>query len=531
MNLARIILIVAALSIAVGTAFLVKNYLQSREAAFAADGGKTVVETASTVKVLVAESDLAAGTIVNEDLFRWQNWPDDNLSSEYVVKGDDGTSDGPASFTGWAVRRGIAAGEPITKHRLVEPGSAGFLAGVLRPGMRAAAIEVSPDTSASGFIMPGDSVDVMLTQQIESNNPELGGQTKVIGATIISNVRVVAVDQELNDIEEKAQLAQTVTVELTPSQSENLAVAKEMGKISLSLRSLSRNDNIERNAGVAYDEHVSQFLGRRDNALTTVLAAKHSLKSGTLLNDTNFTWKLLDAGERLDAGKFSRALTSMGDLRGSYLKVDLEANSAILRDDIILPGEPGYIVAALQPGMRAVSMSVNPETSVSGWIAPGDRVDLVLTHSIADASDDPVLATRWYSETILQDLRLLAIGQEPDLSSSGAPTTGDGPSAGDAGGTVTLEVTPNQAEAVNVASRMGGETGLSLVLRSDPPGNTSVANNSQKGSLTSDVSISPAIANWVVLGGTSTTAEAAEKPKNLVVIYRAGTPTTVVVKR
>ena len=96
--------------------------------------------------------------------------------------------------------------------------------------------------------MPGDSVDVMLTQQIESNNPDLGGQTKVIGATIISDVRVVAIDQELKDIEEKAQLAQTVTVELTPSQSENLAVAKEMGKISLSLRSLVRNDNIERNA-------------------------------------------------------------------------------------------------------------------------------------------------------------------------------------------------------------------------------------------------------------------------------------------
>ena len=525
--MARIILIVAALSIAGGTAFLVKNYLQSREAAFAANGGKTVVETASTVKVLVAESNLAAGTIVNEDLFRWQNWPDDNLSPEYIVKGDDGTSDGPVSFTGWAVRRGIEAGEPITRHRLVEPGSAGFLAGVLRPGMRAASIEVSPDTSASGFIMPGDSVDVMLTQQIESNNPELGGQPKIIGETIISNVRVVAVDQELNDMEEKAQLAQTVTVELTPSQSENLAVAKEMGKISLSLRSLLRNDNIERNAGVKYDEHVSQFLGRWANALTTVLAAKHSLKSGTLLNDTNFTWKLLDAGES-STGKFSKALTSMDALRGSYLKVDLEANSTILKDDIIRPGEPGFIVAALRPGMRAVSMAVDEVSGVSGFIAPGDRVDLLLTHAIEDLSENPNLTPRRYSETILQDLRLLAIGQEPGFSSSGAPTTGDVPSAGGAGETVTLEVTPKQAEAVNVASSMGT---LSLALRPVPPGNTGVDNNSQKNTLTSDVSISPAVANWVFLGGTSTKAEAADKPKNLVVIYRAGTPSTVVVKR
>jgi pilus assembly protein CpaB len=218
----------------------------------------------------------------------------------------------------------------------------------------------------------------------------------------------------------------------------------------------------------------------------------------------------------------------MDALRGSYLKVDLEANSTILKDDIIRPGEPGFIVAALQPGMRAVSMAVNEVSGVSGFIAPGNRVDLLLTHSIEDLSENPIFTPRRYSETILQDLRLLAIGQEPGFSSSGAPTTGDGPSAGGAGETVTLEVTPNQAEAVNVAASMGT---LSLALRPIPLGNTGVDNNSQKNTLTSDVSISPAIANWVFLGGTSTKAEAADKPKNLVVIYRAGTPSTVVVKR
>ena len=126
MNLARILLIVAALAVAGVTAYLVKSYLQDKEAQIAESGQNQTSEKSPTVQVLVALSNLPTGTIVNPDLFRWQNWPEDGLSPEYIVQGAvKGKADGaestsamkPADLTGWAVRRGITA-KPFCKSAL-----------------------------------------------------------------------------------------------------------------------------------------------------------------------------------------------------------------------------------------------------------------------------------------------------------------------------------------------------------------------------------------------------------------------------
>ena len=90
MNLARILLIVAALAVAGVTAYLVKGYLQGKEAEIAENGKKHEVEQTPKVEVLVALNDLPAGTIVKPDLFRWQIWPEDGLSPEYIVRGKAG---------------------------------------------------------------------------------------------------------------------------------------------------------------------------------------------------------------------------------------------------------------------------------------------------------------------------------------------------------------------------------------------------------------------------------------------------------
>ena len=145
------------------------------------------------------------------------------------------------------------------------------------------------------------------------------------------------------------------------------------------------------------------------------------------------------------------ALAALTALRGSYLKTRVESRGPIRHQDIIRPGEQGFIVASLAPGMRAVSMAVTQVSGVSGFVAPGDRVDVLLIHKVDDTSDKPVLTPRQFTETILTDLRLLAIEQVIDAA-TGKPKVG---------GTVTLEVTPQQAEVDSLADAMGN---LSLSL-------------------------------------------------------------------
>ncbi len=545
MNLARILLIVAALAVAGVTAFLVRSYLQGKEAELAENGKKQQIVEAPKIKVLVALNDLPAGTIVNPDLFKWQNWPEDGLDPEYITQGkpkDDKKVAKPKDLTGWAVRRGIAAGEPITKKRLLEPGKAGFLAGVLGPGMRAVSISINAESGAAGFILPGDRVDVVLTQQIRQTQGENANRDKVISETVISNVRALAVDQTFDDIKEQTRVGKTITLELTPKQAEGLSVAKRMGRISLSLRSLVRDAEVERRSAFTSDEEVSRFLRGRASTVPRVLVAKHKLPAGTLLRDTDFIWRQLPPGESGE-GSIFEALTTLTALRGSFLKTGIDKHKPILHDDIIRPGEQGFIVASLAPGMRAVSMLVTQVTGVSGFVAPGDRVDVLLTHEVDDTSETPVLTPRRFTETILTDLRLLAIEQVVD-GNTGKPRVGE---------TVTLEVTPAQAEIVALANSMGD---LSLSLRSVPPGE-----DERRMSASSDIGISPALLDQLILGtrrdpnllqrrsqlGRTLRSASGQRPAapttppvavpdeegetRTITIYRAGTPSTVVVKR
>lgn len=550
MNLARILLIVAALAVAGVTAYLVHGYLQGKEAELAEGRNNQDNNKTSSVQVLVALNNLPAGTIVNPDLFRWQNWPEDGLAPEFIVKGKDGDKDGnkglkPSDMTGWAVRRGIAANEPILKARLLKPGTAGFLAGVLGPGMRAVSTNINAETGAAGFILPGDRVDVVLTQQVRPTKSDGGARDKIISETVIADVRVLAVDQTFDDMKEQNRIGKTITLELTPKQSESMAVAKRMGRVSLSLRSLTRDADIEKKSAFTSDEEVSRFLRGRSSSAPRTLVAKHDLPAGTLLRDIDFGWQQLGPGDSGEGSIFEGA-TAPSALRGSYLKTRVESHKSILNENIIRPGEQGFIVASLAPGMRAVSMAITQVSGVSGFISPGDMVDLLLTHKVEDTSDNPVLTPRRFSETILKGLRLLAIEQIVDAN-TGKPKVGQ---------TVTVEVSPREAEIVALAASMGQ---LSLSLRSVPAADISASGEGGKTDVVSDIGVSPALMDHLILGtrrdpdlrqrrrelgrvvrtrstGKSAKAKAASRSNlddgnNSVTVYRATTPSTVVIKR
>jgi pilus assembly protein CpaB len=190
-----------------------------------------------TVDVLVAKSDIGQGTVVKPDELRWQMWPAASAGPNFIRKSD--RPDAIEQVAGSIVRGGtFFAGEPIQESRLVKANAAGYLSAILPKGMRAVATEISAETSAGGFVIPGDYVDVILARR----DREAEKRDRVESYTseiIISNVRVLAVDQTVEDKNgQKVVIGKTVTLELTPAQAETLAAGKLAGTLSLALRSV-----------------------------------------------------------------------------------------------------------------------------------------------------------------------------------------------------------------------------------------------------------------------------------------------------
>ena len=230
MSARALVFIVIALVMAGATAMIARNWLSSERAEFSAQAKPAPQQV--TKNVLVATVELPAGSFVKAEHVRWQSWPETALNDSYLIEGIAK----PEDVVGSVVRRGIVAGEPVTSGRIVRPGDRGFLAAVLQPGMRAVSVAVNATSGIAGLVFPGDRVDIILTQSI----PTGGSEPRLASETVLENVRVLAIDQVLNDQSGEPTLGKNATVEVTPKQAEVVAVVSDMGKLSLSLRSLAR---------------------------------------------------------------------------------------------------------------------------------------------------------------------------------------------------------------------------------------------------------------------------------------------------
>lgn len=239
MNVKSVILIVAALLFAGGTAFVASRLLGTHKPAQQAQ-----VQEQSAKKVLVAKGNLPAGTIIKEDDVSWQKWPTDGVNDNYLLQGQSDIN----NVVGAVVRKGIVAGEPITESQIARPGDRGFLAAVLTPGMRAISIDVNEPSSVAGLVFPGDRIDVLLNMQFTIKEIGPDGTEKTsdykpqTSETVLENVRLLATDRNLNDIEGEPTKLKTVTIEVTPKQAEMIKVAASMGQLALSLRGLGMPD-------------------------------------------------------------------------------------------------------------------------------------------------------------------------------------------------------------------------------------------------------------------------------------------------
>ena len=211
----RIIILVVAAAAAVLAAFLVRNLANQPPVVEQAAPVERIVEVeVSQQKVLIARTDLRVGTLLTPDEFEWANWPEATINPAYYTQ--EIAPDAMETLTGSVVRTAIYADEPIMPQKIVQKGETGFMAALLRPGMRAVTIEISPESASAGFILPDDRVDVILTQEIEVPFGE-ETITKTITNTILENARVLAIDQTFGDVDGIPTLTgSTATMELTP---------------------------------------------------------------------------------------------------------------------------------------------------------------------------------------------------------------------------------------------------------------------------------------------------------------------------
>jgi pilus assembly protein CpaB len=189
-------------------------------------------EKLSTVDVLVASTDIASGSVLSPESMRWEPWPRQSMNEAFVTR--DKRPEAAAELSGAFVNTPFVAGEPINEARLAAT-NVNLLSNKLAPGKRAIAVKVTAESTAGGFILPGDRVDVIRTA---TRNGE-DGQARSESEIIITNARVLAIDQTAAQAAEGNVLGKTATLELAPQEAELIIAAEASGMLSLALRAVT----------------------------------------------------------------------------------------------------------------------------------------------------------------------------------------------------------------------------------------------------------------------------------------------------
>ena len=261
MRKSLVILVVLAIVMAGGTVFMVSNLLQAER------NSPTVVKKKQAAMkltyVLVAQNTMQPGVYIRPGNVRWQVWPAGRVSPSYITRRGKPTPRQRRrvkELEGAVVRLQIAGGQPITDQMYVLPGERGFLAAVLKPGMRAVSIKINASSGVAGLAQPGDRVDLIWLYSICARKKCRPQEETKVAETLLVGVRLLAINENLGQPQKSTSPSKTVktakgaprttrprkirlstaTVELTPKQAEMIAVSLTKGTITLSLNSLAR---------------------------------------------------------------------------------------------------------------------------------------------------------------------------------------------------------------------------------------------------------------------------------------------------
>ena len=226
----RVIILGVAVATAIGAGYVAKNM---------ATPSQVVVDTAPRepavrlTEVLVLDGDVAMGAPIGDQI-SWQSWPSAGVADGFITR--DAEPAALEELKGAIARVAMYAGEPVRRSKLIGEGQS-FMSSILPSGKRAVATQIAADTSAGGFILPNDYVDVIMTRRAAN----AGGGEGFVTETILRNIRVLAIDQAIQEDEEgrKVRVGDTATLELTPQQAEIITVAQQMAdRLALALRAV-----------------------------------------------------------------------------------------------------------------------------------------------------------------------------------------------------------------------------------------------------------------------------------------------------
>jgi len=232
-----VMLLGLAVIIALMTSLLVYGYIQKK--------GKVKEVAVETQPVVVAAVDLSWGTRITNEMLKKANFLKESLSTGYF-------SD-PALVVGRVVIYPVRVNEPIFESRLAPMDvKTGGVAAVISPRKRAIAVKVDKVIGVSGFIHPGNRVDVLMTLAT-------GRTFNPVTKTILENILVLAVGSETKErkgSEEKSSPTDVITLEVTPGEAEKLALAATEGRLQLALRNFSDTENV-----ITHGTTVSTLVG------------------------------------------------------------------------------------------------------------------------------------------------------------------------------------------------------------------------------------------------------------------------------
>ena len=236
MSRARFLILLLAIGSALVAVMLARGMMGQQPAApVVAEAPKT-----ATVPVLVAAKDINIGERLTGLSVEWRDWPRDNVAGFMITR--EARPDAIREIEGSRARAPIILGEPIAERRILAAKDGNLMSSLVREGLRAYAIRVSDRTAGSGFILPNDRVDVIATFKVKVQSGSEEDDDKEIGfsSTIITNARVLAINQALAPGADSASLpdVETAVLEIDPQQAEVIARSESQGELSLALRSL-----------------------------------------------------------------------------------------------------------------------------------------------------------------------------------------------------------------------------------------------------------------------------------------------------
>lgn len=225
MGARSILIAILGVAVAGGSAFGAREYINQSRATASTDA------EAALVNVIVAGRDIPFGQPIQPQVLQVIAWPRAALPPGAITDLDQLVA--KPGLPPRRATRAIAQGELVLASKVSNFGDKVTIVQSLRENTRAMAIKVAAETAVGGFVTPGDTVDILLTQ---------GGGEDLRAVTILQSIRILGVDQDADRQTDQPEVAQTVTVEVTPEEGQKLALAQRAGTLSLSLRSL---DNIE----------------------------------------------------------------------------------------------------------------------------------------------------------------------------------------------------------------------------------------------------------------------------------------------